>query len=305
MSEPLALRPRRHAPAAGDTPGVSDARLLPSEDFARDWDAIFLPDDMKFRMLRQVVAAVQLRQRVSVAAMPLHGTLLLTGKPGVGKTTVARGLANRVASAVSGLGEWLFVEINPHTLVSSSLGRSQRSVEQMFGTLLAEQAAAGPMVVLLDEVETLVTDRAALSMDANPIDVHRAVDAALVGLDALARAYPNVVLLATSNVPQAIDSAFLSRADYIIDVPLPDADARAAILRDTLAAVAAAFPTLQKLVVDAVFTEGAKVADGLDGRAIRKAVAAACAVDPRAQGDPAKLTKTALMTALRERKATP
>jgi SpoVK/Ycf46/Vps4 family AAA+-type ATPase len=303
VSQPTTLRARRHVPTPGDTPGISDARPLPSEDFQRDWDAIFLPADMKARMVRQLVAAVQLRQCVPTAAMPLHGTLLLTGKPGVGKTTVARGLAHRVATVVSGLGEWIFVEVNPHTLVSSSLGRSQRSVEQLFGTLLAEQAAAGPMVVLLDEVETLVTDRAALSMDANPIDVHRAVDAALVGLDALARKYSNVVLLATSNVPQTIDSAFLSRADYIIDVPLPDADARAAILSDTLTAVATAFPAVQKLVTDVVITEGAKASDGLDGRAIRKAVAAACAVDPRAQGDPAKLTKAAFMTALRERKA--
>lgn len=303
MSRLSAVRTRQQIPAPGEKPGVSDARLLPSDDFGRDWDAIFLPEDMKLRMLRQVVAVVELRQRVPIAAMPLHGTLLLVGPPGVGKTTVARGLAHRVATAVSGAGEWLFMEINPHSLVSSSLGRSQRSVEQLFGTLLAEQAAAGPIVVLLDEVETLVTDRAALSMEANPIDVHRAVDAALIGLDALARAYTNVVLLATSNVPHTIDSAFLSRADYIIDVPLPDADARAAILRDTLHAVAVAFPTVQKLLTDSVITAGAKVADGLDGRAIRKAVAAACAVDPRAQGDPAKLTKAALMMALSERKA--
>ena len=51
------------------------------------------------------------------------------------------------------------------------------------------------MIVLLDEVETLFTDRTALSMEANPIDVHRAVDAALVGLDRLARNHPGVLVM--------------------------------------------------------------------------------------------------------------
>ncbi|HVF05268.1 MAG TPA: AAA family ATPase [Frankiaceae bacterium] len=278
---------------------------MPSEDFARDWDAIILPADMKSRMLRQVAATVLLRDAVDSAAMPLHGTVLLTGAPGVGKTTVARGLAHRVALAVPGLGEWLYLEINPHTLVSSSLGRSQRSVEQLFGTLLTEQAAAGPLVVLLDEVETLVTDRSALSMDANPVDVHRAVDAALVGLDALAREHRNVVIIATSNVPQIIDSAFLSRADWTIEVPLPDRDARATIVRHTLTAVAEKFPPVRKLITDPVIAAAAEAADGLDARAIRKSVAAACALDPAAAGDPAKLTKTALLTAMRERSAAP
>jgi hypothetical protein len=52
-------------------------------------------------------------------------------------------------------------------------------VEQLFSITLDEHASAGPTIMLLDEVETLFTDRAAMSMDANPIDVHRAVDAAL------------------------------------------------------------------------------------------------------------------------------
>ena len=55
-----------------------------------------------------------------------------------------------------------------------------------------------------------------MSMDANPIDVHRATDAVLVQLDVLAESHPNLLFLATSNFPQALDSAFISRCDLVL-----------------------------------------------------------------------------------------
>ena len=65
-----------------------------------------------------------------------------------------------------------------------------------------------------------------LSLDANPIDVHRATDAALAGLDRLTREHRNVLLIATTNFPKALDSAMLSRADYIEEIGLPNLPAR-------------------------------------------------------------------------------
>jgi SpoVK/Ycf46/Vps4 family AAA+-type ATPase len=281
-------------------PGVADARLLPDDGFAAAWSAIVLPDGMKQRLLRTAVASAHLRAAVPFDALPLHGVVLLTGKPGVGKTTVARGLADRVARTItSGVG-WLFVEVDPHSLASSSLGRSQRAVEQLFGTLLHEHAGAGPMVVLLDEVETLFTDRAALSMDANPIDVHRAVDAALVGLDRLARRHTEVLIVATTNFTDAVDPALASRADWIVEVPLPDRAARRQILEHAAAAVVAAFPGAATMLDPIVLDTAAEAAVGLDGRRLRKAVAAACAYRADAQGDPDRVTGEDLLAVLHE-----
>lgn len=281
-------------------PGVADARSLPDEEFGGAWSAIVLPKGMKSRLLRTAVASAHLRAAVPFDALPLHGVIVLSGAPGVGKTTVARGLADKVARTVRAATRWVFVEVDPHGLASSSLGRSQRAVEQLFSTVLDEHAAAGPMIVLLDEVETLFTDRAALSMEANPIDVHRAVDAALVGLDRLARQHSNVLIIATTNFSEAMDPALASRADWIVEIPLPDLPARRAILEHAVSAVAAAFPGAQRLLEPQVLDRGAELAAGVDGRRLRKAVAAACAVRAEAHGDPDEVTAGDLLTALAE-----
>ncbi len=280
--------------------GVADARLLPDGEFADAWSAIFLPADMKGRLLRTGVAGAHLRAAVPFDALPLHGVILLTGRPGVGKTTLARGLADKVSRTVAAETPWMFIEIDPHALVSSSLGRSQRSIEQLFGTMLHEQASAGPTVVLFDEVETLFTDRTMLSMEANPVDVHRAVDAALVGLDRLARRHPRVLVVATSNFPKAIDSALTSRADLVFEIPLPDRDARRAILEHTAAAVAAAFPGARSLLEPEVLDSAADLAAGSDARQLRKGVAAACSVRPEGLGNPDLVTASDLLAAIAE-----
>jgi pachytene checkpoint protein 2 len=146
------------------------------------------------------------------------------------------GLANQVAKQLSGTN-CTCVEIDPHALMSSAHGRSQQAVAKLFEQTIPELAMNGAAIVLLDEVETLAVSRHRLSMDANPIDVHRATDAALAGMDRLTREHRNVLLIATTNFAKALDSAVLSRADHIEEIGLPGESARREIISDTLAAI--------------------------------------------------------------------
>lgn len=163
-----------------------------------------------------------------------------------------------------------FIEVDPHALTSSALGRSQQAVTKLFEQTIPELAMDGAALVLIDELETLAVSRHQLSLEANPVDVHRATDAALAGMDRLTRDHRNVLLIATTNFAKALDAAVLSRADHVEEIGLPTEAARREIILDTMKAVGGVWKKVHDLEVDVDHL--AKIADGLDGRRIRKEI---------------------------------
>lgn len=300
------MRPASAVRQLVDGLGVAGSRALPDTEFEASWDAIVLPDDAKQRLARQAAATLMLRAAgIPFESLPLHGITLLLGAPGTGKTTLAYGLANRVATAARSLGSFVFIEVDPHGLMSSAHGRSQKAVEQLFSESIGECAMHGPTIVLLDEVETLAADRGKLSLESNPFDIHRAVDAVLTGVDRLARRYPSLLFIATSNVPDVVDAAFTSRADVVHTFPLPDVEVREQILRTTVEAIAAKFPGARRLIGDGSVRRAAEAAEGLDGRRLRKLVAIATATRAEARVDPNELTGADLLAAIEAAEVAP
>lgn len=269
---------------------------LPNEELAHAWTAIAVPAQVRDRLVAQAVLALQLRKHFRFETLPVHGLIVLSGPPGTGKTTLARGLANAVASAVVG-SKAHFIQVDPHALTSAALGRSQKEVAKLFHQVIPEYANDGPCVVLLDEVETLAPDRQRMSLEANPIDVHRATDAALAGIDLLTRQQRNVLLLATTNFPDAVDRALLSRADWIEEIDPPSADARAEIIADVLDRLATKWRRVADLRADIPAFVAAS--DGLDGRRLRKGIVSAAATSLETARDPNRLKADQILSTLR------
>jgi pachytene checkpoint protein 2 len=276
-----------------DIKGIHLARSLGPQDHVGLWDSIHVSSDLKDALLCQALLNFTLRSKVSRTVIPLHGIILLAGKPGTGKTSLARGLASKTAGLLPAK-KITYLEVEPHSLSSASMGKTQKAVTELFGQTIAEYAQAGPTFVLLDEVETIAVDR------SKPIDIHRATDAALVQLDHLGEQYPNLLLVATSNFPQAIDSAFISRTDLLVTIPLPDRQACKEILADTLRGLAKVFPKVEELSRHRDLRNVADACYGLDGRQIRKMVASACTLHRETAADPNKLTLDDLLRAAKK-----
>jgi SpoVK/Ycf46/Vps4 family AAA+-type ATPase len=115
-----------------------------------------------------------------------------------------------------------------------------------------------------------------------------------------------LLFVATSNFPQAVDNAFMSRCDLIMEVPLPGRDACRQILEDCLLGLAETFEGVRGVLDSPEFESCANECEGLDGRTIRKVVANALATNPQVAIDPNKLTVDELAEAIqnaRSRKA--
>jgi len=252
-------------PTREDRYGFVEWRLLPEQGWEQYWERIYVPEATKRRLHNYARFTLSRRKTFSLVGLPIHGIALLRGRPGTGKSSLVKGLAQKLATE-DFEDQVMFAEVNAHALPSQMLGDSQRNTVNLLERALPELAEKGhPVVVLIDEVDSIATDRDRASSGTDPVDVARATEAALQGLDHLAAAAPNMVILATSNFPQAIDPAFMSRLDTTFDIELPDATTLAEILRDSLEEVGS------DIEVDAI-GRAVEAMSGMSGRDVRKLV---------------------------------
>eukprot|EP00968_Pinguiococcus_pyrenoidosus_P003829 scaffold256_cov261-Pinguiococcus_pyrenoidosus.AAC.36 len=206
---------------------------LPSAAMHSQWKNLVFAQDVKKQLVDYAVATLLLSQLgVEPSTITTNRLLLLHGPPGTGKTTLCRALAHRLSIRLSDLFTGaVLVEVNAHSLFSKWFSESGKLVAKMFQFAIELAEDENQLIILLiDEVESLVASRNASMAGAEPSDAVRVVNAVITQLDAL-KAYPNVLTLTTSNLVHGIDPAFVDRADLKLHLGLPGIEARYDILK--------------------------------------------------------------------------
>jgi hypothetical protein len=182
------------------------------------WDDLVLPET-QVDTLRQIAAHVRHKALVDdewgFAAKHPRGlglTVLFAGASGTGKT-----MAAEVIAAELGLDLY---RIDLATVVSKYIGETEKNLRAIFS------AAAGTDVILLfDEADALFGRRSEVR-DSHDRYANLEVSYLLQQMEA----YRGAAIL-TTNMPHALDPAFMRRLRFVVQFPFPDADARARICR--------------------------------------------------------------------------
>lgn len=182
------------------------------------WDDLVLPEAQR-QILREVAAHVRHRATVyerwgfgRPGARGLGISALFAGPSGTGKTMAAEVLAAE-------LGLDLY-RVDLSATVSKYIGETEKNLRRIF-----DAAEGGGAVLLFDEADALFGKRSEVK-DSHDRHANVEVSYLLQRMEC----YRGLAVL-TTNMRQALDTAFLRRIRFVVQFPFPDAAQRAEIWR--------------------------------------------------------------------------
>ncbi len=185
---------------------------------AADWGDLVLPEP-QFETLREI--AMQLRHRATVyerwgfgskGSRGLGISALFAGASGTGKTMAAEVLAGELRLDL--------YRIDLSAVVSKYIGESEKNLRRVF-----DAAEEGGAILLFDEADALFGKRSEVK-DSHDRYANIEVSYLLQRMEA----YRGLAIL-TTNMKNALDTAFLRRIRFIVPFPFPDAAQRSNIWR--------------------------------------------------------------------------
>lgn len=186
------------------------------------WEHLFLPRDLT----HQLLGTLQLVRNRDPAAPP---GLLLSGPPGTGKSEIGR----RIAGALGGQ----FISAVTSDFKQSNVGGTEQAVRQ-FWAKVREKASRGAVVVFLDECDSMFPDRS----DSRADQFAKAITEGFLaewtsvhGGGVVGERGNQVFVMGATNFKARIDLAILRRFGEILEIPLPNAEARSGILSSAFA----------------------------------------------------------------------
>lgn len=163
--------------------------------------------------IEDFINIVKHQNQLIKGGIEMSNTLLLYGKPGCGKTTVARHISERTGLPL--------VIARFDAIVSSLLGNTAKNIRKIF-----DFADNKPCILFLDEFDAIAKARD----DQYELgELKRVINSLLQNIDAFAK---HNILIAATNHPELLDKAIWRRFNTVIEIGTPQ-DAEIAALVKT------------------------------------------------------------------------
>lgn len=180
-------------------------------------------DEVKTRLREELIALIarkdQLKDGGDIAALEslLPRGVIFHGPPGTGKTYFAKAVATALNASV--------IVVPGPELKSKWVGDSEENIRRVFRQ--ARQAA--PSVIVFDEIDAFAHQRG--TYIGSGVE-HSMVNQLLTEMDGF-RKNEMIFVIGTTNYLESLDGALLrpGRFEFLIEIPAPSADDRAAIVR--------------------------------------------------------------------------
>jgi vacuolar protein-sorting-associated protein 4 len=199
-------------------PNGSEQTFRPQQpqDISVSWDHIIGATSAVTALKQAVVLPRRMPQLFSGARKP-WGCILLYGPPGTGKTLLASASAKEAGTPL--------ISVSVSDLLSKWVGDTEKSIRDLFQTA----SQCDRCIIFLDEVDALCGARGTSSESEGS---RRAKTEFLIRMQSVDPR--KVTIIAATNLPWDLDTAFRRRFDRVIYVGLPDAQERNQVLRHYL-----------------------------------------------------------------------
>ena len=212
--------------AGDDDVPDADAFLVESPDI--DFDDVGGMAELKETLREAIVDPLDRPELYDRYGLGTVGGVLLHGPPGTGKTYVTRALAGKL--------DFNYIELEASDVTSSLVGEAADNVAEVFEVAKANQ----PCLIFLDEIDAITAERS--GGNQKTMSESQMITQFLTEMSSLGDT--DVVFVAATNLPDAIDGAAWRRFDKRIEVAPPDAEGRKAVLEAHFRERPVAEPTL-------------------------------------------------------------
>ena len=209
------------------------------------WNDVGGLGDVKRLLTENIGYAITKRRALEkMGVRPARG-ILLYGPPGTGKTLLAKTVARECGAN--------FIAVRGPEIHAKWFGESEERIRLLF----SKAREVAPCVIFFDEIDALVPIRGQSTVNVTDSIVNQL----LTEMDGIENT-EGVFVIGATNRSDLLDPAILrpGRFDYQIEVPLPDEDARKAILEIHLKG--------KPLSKDVDFSQLLKLTEGFSGAEI-------------------------------------